>query len=454
MPEPSPFAAPVCVIGPATRAAVLRLDALIENPAGQEGKAVYRVLQDGLDGWADDAGAKVVDAVARRVEEEAPVGPMELAGWLSAHKHDPDAATDCIDLIVPSDVTVVERLPRHGSQKIVYYGKWTATDRDIVIKRFVDAFEDAWERELESFPLHLRHDNIIETYVLRNDRGDRFLVERRIETLGDAWVAPGDVEAANLLYHISRALAMVHYHQRIHCDVKPDNIGRDGSGYLLLDFGVSRRALEAALGHAPGPGNYSGTGSLRTQPPEVLAGGSNTPSSDVWALAASVFHARYRRFPLFAFGEHNLIPPVDEPARRTEFAGKLLRRADADWDECVVRQFPPQRRSALDEVVLSALAKDPDRRPSARELVGVCESDLALLVRTDRSVGVMDPRAEIPQIARFLPGDAEVLRLVPQAERARIRQIVDEIGRGKNIDGEDRRRLQDIKDRIEVWQEE
>jgi Protein kinase domain len=442
----------VCDHGPLTCAAVEAAHARIERAFPPDGSELYEVLETSLLRWGtDDQAAPVISTIEERLDRADELSVRDLRGWLEAHPGDPDAVSACLSILPPDDVAIVRRLTQTGSQKTVFQAKWRASDRDVVVKQFLPEFEDAWERELESFPLHLRHPNIIETYVFQNRRGERFLVERLLRTLSDQWQAPGEVELANLVYHTARALTVVHAQGRIHCDVKADNVGRDGSRYILLDFGVSRRAEPGRDAERPMPA-YSGTGSLRTQAPEVLAGAANSAMSDVWALGATAFNARFGQYPLLDHGEGP--PPVTDEIAREEFREELSRRAAEEWDSRVVSRLESEVPSRLLDLVRTALDRTPTSRPSARELVASCETQLPQLVRTDGTSGAVDPATEIDQLAKFLPFDERTLRSVPAAERARIVHVINEAGRGASLGPAQRANLEALQDRLRLWGDE
>lgn len=89
----------------------------------------------------------------------------------------------------------------------------------------------------------MEHPNITETHLLPNTKGEVYLVEERLpEVLSDATSLQLE-EASNLLYDIAKALVYLHKTLGlVHGDIKPDNIGKRGGDYVLLDFGICRPA--------------------------------------------------------------------------------------------------------------------------------------------------------------------------------------------------------------------
>ena len=232
-----------------------------------------------------------------------------ISRWVLAHPNDPASVALCMDVEPPAEIEIRQVLSRAGSQKLVYLGSWRLTQREVVVKRLLKPDGTA-DRELESFPLTLSHRNIIETHRLQNSRGELFLVEDRLpEVLDDHWRIRDLQEAANFLYDVGAAIKYLHDHDRVHGDIKPDNIGRRQGDYILLDFGICRPTAEFAR-------DATATGSLRTRAPELLLLDHyvDPPKVDIWALGATLFLAYTGRFPLL--GPDEPVPRISDPIRR------------------------------------------------------------------------------------------------------------------------------------------
>jgi serine/threonine protein kinase len=132
----------------------------------------------------------------------------------------------------------------------------------------------------------------------------------------------------------------------VHRDVSPSNLIIAQSGHLkVIDFGIAKanvRQLHTENGRVKGKLGYMS--------PEVVTGRAFGPISDVFS-AGVVAHELLTAHPLFS--------------AKTDY-DTLIRIHEAEIP-------PPSRRNpgvpaVLDEVVLTALARDPDRRlQSARE---------------------------------------------------------------------------------------
>jgi serine/threonine protein kinase len=138
------------------------------------------------------------------------------------------------------------------------------------------------------------------------------------------------------------ALAYLDEHGYVHQDVTPANVivAPDGRA-KLIDFGVAG-ALHAT--------EFAGTPPFMA--PEVLAGESATPSSDVYGFAVSMIHSMLGRYPY-----------AGDPADKTDNRAQLQPPSE---DEC--RTWGPLGSAMLDVLYL-AVDFDPAKRlGSAKEL--------------------------------------------------------------------------------------
>jgi serine/threonine protein kinase len=367
-------------------------------------------------GWRDAQAAEVVTAYARllgRRGEELDVSL--LCRWLLLHPNDAEAVSDCMSIEPPEGINISRRLPKAGSQKLVFEASWRLTQRQIVLKCPIGPPElqrRVMEREAQSHPLTMGHPNIIETHYLTNRRGEGFLVEERLPVVLADDRTPGGVhEAANLLYDLAKALNYLHRELGlVHGDVKPGNIGKKGDDYILLDFGICRPAASFTP-------DTTATGSLRTRAPELLEQGAYVlpDRADVWALGATVFNGLVGRFPLFDPGEP--VPRVSHPEERRQMEEALRRRVASEWGERVDLKKVPE---PLRDVLGRALARDPRERCSAAEILDRAEGDLTAFLRHRSAVGRFSPAEELQQLLRYLP-DEDWLACMPLTERQALR---------------------------------
>jgi serine/threonine protein kinase len=282
----------------------------------------------------------------------------------------------------------------------------------------------------------MEHPNIIETHKLTNEKQEPFLVERYLHALSDAqWRNVGAAESANLLHDIASALSFVHDRGRVHGDVKPDNIGCEGTRYLLLDFGICRPPDQFT--------EADPTGSLRTRAPELLLGsGPHSEASDVWALGATVFHGIVGRFPLYDPEEPT--PKIgDDPEARSAHERELKRRAASEWPTRVAEAIEQVEPPRLRKLLRRALSRVPQDRPQARELAADCRSQLAALVRAPEAPGWLGHRDRIAQLHDFLPR-SEVLRRLPPRRQDELRDELNQLRTFPDLPIEEVRRVDDL----------
>jgi hypothetical protein len=151
----------------------------------------------------------------------------------------------------------------------------------------------------------------------------------------------------------SEGLAAVHAAGVIHHDIKAANILLPASGRpaaKVVDFGVAR-LREASV--APGRRAFV-PGTPRYSAPEVISVGQTSPASDVYALGVTLFE-------LFTRGTHPYALREDTPV------GAVL-NAHLAKAPVPLLALAPQLDERAADLVMRALDKRPERRPSAREL--------------------------------------------------------------------------------------
>jgi serine/threonine protein kinase len=143
---------------------------------------------------------------------------------------------------------------------------------------------------------------------------------------------------------LARVLAAVHARGIVHCDVKPSNLLVRGDDVRLIDFGIARYVGEQ--GAQDGTVQCSrGWGA-----PEQLRMSVATPAMDVFAWGCLLAQ--------LASGIHPFASQSEEEW--------ILRLQSAQPD---LYALP----AGLDEVIRACLARDPLDRPSAADLVMICQ---------------------------------------------------------------------------------
>lgn len=399
-------------LGPRTAEATMQLNAyfaksplLNKNPK----ETPFSILSEAFEDWSDNEAAIVLNGLLKRLQENALIDYVALKRWVRAHKDDARAVIDCLEADPPKEITIIRLLSRAGSQKLVFLANWQIEQREVVLKRFIfpENAERLISRELQPHPLSMAHPNIIETHLLKNPKGESFLVERRLPVvLDDEWRSKGIEEAANLLRDIGSALDFIQDKQLVHGDVKPDNIGFEEGRYILLDFGICRSEDVFAEESTP-------TGSLRTRAPELLLGSQkHSHASDLWALGATVYNAVTGRFPLFDVGETP--PRVSHPPERARFESLLKERIRNEWTTKVNLGIVAE---PLRPILSKILSYTPTERGTANDLVSTCEKELAAFLRESKEgASRFSPTKQLEQLTKYLPQEA-ILRLMPLSQK-------------------------------------
>lgn len=152
-----------------------------------------------------------------------------------------------------------------------------------------------------------------------------------------------DIAVARVWAALADGLAAAHRRGVLHRDVKPGNVVVDGAGRAhLIDFGIARTSGDATLTLA---GWILGTPDFLA--PEVAGGGSASPASDAWQLAATMSFAMTGHPPRGGRGDA-------QSGLRAAAAGAPLTHL-------------PQHTSHA-ALLRAALATDPRQRPALSEV--------------------------------------------------------------------------------------
>ncbi len=138
----------------------------------------------------------------------------------------------------------------------------------------------------------LQHPNAIVVYDITEHEGDPCLVMEYLpsHSLSQLLAQHGTMpvaEACRIGEQMANALVAAHHAGIVHRDVKPGNILIEESGVAkLTDFGISRAQGDITLTQT---GLVGGTPAYIA--PELARGADPSPSSDVFALGATLYHA-------------------------------------------------------------------------------------------------------------------------------------------------------------------
>ena len=261
------------------------------------------------------------------------------------------------------------RLERFVAIKVIRTDQFAPNMLDEMLKRF--------EREAKALAM-LSHPYIVPVHDYGEYEGAPYLVMQYIPcgTLKDrpagtmAWQ-----QSVHTLLPIAQALAYAHEHNVIHRDIKPGNILLTEKGLpLLSDFGIAKILEGSSTTTLTGAGLSIGT-------PEYMAPeqwtGQSSPQSDIYSLGVVLYELVTGHKPYTA----------DTPV------GIMLKQVHDPLP--MPRQFVPDLPEELENILLTALARQPEERPHS-----MGEFTAALETLADGQTLVAGMKTEDPQTGK------------------------------------------------------
>ncbi|MFI6401259.1 serine/threonine-protein kinase [Streptomyces sp. NPDC050548] len=189
----------------------------------------------------------------------------------------------------------------------------------------------------------INHSAVVTVHDVLEHDGRPWIVMELVEgnSLADEVKEQGRIEpaeAARIGMWVLRALRAAHAAGVLHRDVKPGNVllGQDGR-VLLTDFGIAQIEGDSTITRT---GEV--VGSVDYLAPERVRGADPGPSSDLWALGATLYTAVEGRSPFRRTSPLSTMQAVvEEEAGELRYAGPLA------------------------PVIVALLNKDPELRPDA-----------------------------------------------------------------------------------------
>ena len=254
-----------------------------------------------------------------------------------------------------SHYEVLERLGG-GGMGVVYRALDTKLDRHVALKFLPPQLtrdEDARLRFTQEARAAsaLDHPNICTIYEIdATEEGQLFIAMAlyRGETLKKR-IEHGGIsvdEAIDIAEQIARGLTKAHAAGIVHRDLKPANVMMTEDGFVkIVDFGIAK-----LLGVTGITRTGSTLGTVAYMSPEQVNGEDVDGRSDVWSLGALLYEMLTGRQPFRADNEWGIIHAITSREPEPPHAAR------------------PDVPADVEQVVMAALAKARDERPSADEL--------------------------------------------------------------------------------------
>ena len=265
-----------------------------------------------------------------------------------------------------------------GGMGEVYKARDTRLDRTVAIKVLPSHLADnaelkkRFEQEARAIS-SLNHPNICTLYDIGCENGVDFIVMELLEgeTLSER-LKKGALpleEALRIGIELAEALDKAHRQRVVHRDLKPGNVMLTPPGAKLLDFGLAKLAASGpslagltdwSLSALPTEGKSAKSltaegaiiGTFQYMAPEQLEGEGVDARTDIFALGALLYEMVTGRKAFEGKSQASLITAI------------------MSSDPPPVPELRPTAPAALDHVLRTCLAKDPEERwQSARDVV-------------------------------------------------------------------------------------
>ena len=253
---------------------------------------------------------------------------------------------------------LLERLGS-GGMSDVYRARDLMLERSVAIKVLHDdyskdaAFQQRFRQEARA-AANLSHPNIVTVHDFGIDHGLIFIVMEHIpgkdlKTLLRQRGRFSVDEAIPLMVQACAGIGYAHRAGLVHCDIKPHNMIVTPDGRLkVTDFGIAR-ALSTIM---PDERADVVWGSPQYFSPEQATGEPPSPASDVYSLGVVLYEALTGALPFNA--------PTSEELARMHLEATPIPPSE----------YVPEIPSALEQIVLKVLSKEPSARYRTADQLG------------------------------------------------------------------------------------
>ena len=251
-----------------------------------------------------------------------------------------------------------------GGMGMVYKGHHRTLDRTVAVKLLPQRHDDKADQFRHRFlregrtAARIRHDNVVQVMDSGTEDDLAYLIMEFVEgsNIGDLMDREGALDETlviRLALDVVAGLGAIHAQGVIHRDLKPDNLLLTRQGRVkIADLGLARRLDDPELNRLTATGMVVGT-PLYVAPETIRDVKNGGPPSDIYGLGATLYH--------MLCGQ----PPFDGD-NPYEVMRSHLERIPRP-----VRDIRPEISRRMADLVMSCLAKDPERRPSLAEIATV-----------------------------------------------------------------------------------
>jgi len=308
---------------------------------------------------------------------------------------------------------ILERISK-GATSTVYKAYQEKLERYVAVKvlspHFIDeeGFLERFKQEARAVA-QLDHPNILPVYDFDQAGDIVYIVMKYVDTgtLKDLMGAPLDLRATlEIVTQVGLALGFAHRQGVIHRDVKPGNILLgEGNWALLTDFGLAK----IRVGDRKLTKSGIGLGTPDYMAPEQGQGLPVNGRADLYSLGCMLHEMVTGRVPFEAdSGMAVVVKHITESPRPP-------------------REFNPRLPLAVEQVILRALEKDPNRRYQTAESMladlarAIGSADQFMLLEDAPAPARETPRpaGRVAETQPVLPGPAPIVQLRERLERRR-----------------------------------
>lgn len=297
---------------------------------------------------------------------DVPVMVARIQAHLRARSATAQPSQSALDLAPGTELEGKYRLESvigHGNFGTVYRATHLSLKHPVALKFFTSGLKanrsaSRFQREAMS-ACRIEHPNAVQVLDLSvTDKGIPFLVMELLEgrSLAHELKQSRELSLARcqeLLMPICQVLSQAHALGIVHRDIKPQNIfihrGRQGEVVKVLDFGIAKLIDDSAMEDKITVDGIVGTPMYMA--PERFGGGSCDERADVYSIGVMLYEMLTGRRPFESEGDL--------------FKLILLHMNETPKSICELR---PEVPLAIEELVLDALSKKRDQRPSVDEL--------------------------------------------------------------------------------------